>query len=286
MKIKSLIFSLFLMTLVISCSSDDDAILVDDDNDNDTDNPIDTSDYFPSNPANFWTYYNESVAENDEMSGTATETLSVESENGNEVTFSTAVEGDAAGIITGALANGTLDKSDDRLTYTGDLGLLNFEGIDLDIPFTDMVLLDLEATTGDVLFTVEDGFNQEIAFGEFGNYNIDVAYTLEVIQGEHLESYMDFDDVLTSTLSLTNLSVIIHGIPVIGSLELMQSTTNEPINSTNYFAKDIGLIKSETSIDIPFIVLEDIIPIPLPGLPALEPIEAAMTQEITDYSVN
>src|SRR5699024_6606050 len=102
------------------------------------------------------------------------------------VTFSTAVEGDAAGIITGALANGTLDKSDDRLTYTGDLGLLNFEGIDLDIPFTDMVLLDLEATIGDVLFTVEDGFSQEIAFGEFGNYNIDVAYTLEVIQGEHL----------------------------------------------------------------------------------------------------
>lgn len=286
MKIKSLLFSLFLMTLVISCSSDDDPILVDDDDGDNTDNPLDTSNYFPSDSANFWTYYNESVAENNEMSGTATETLSVESENGNEVTFSTAVEGDAAGIITGALANGTLDKSNGKLTYSGDMGLLNFEGIDLDIPFTDMILLDSEATTGDVLYTVEDGFSQEIAFGEFGNFDIDVTYTLAVTQGEHLESYMDFDEVLTSTLSLTNLSVIVHGIPVVGSLELMESTTNEPINSTNYFAKDIGLIKSETSIDIPFVVLEDIIPIPLPGLPALEPIEAAMTQEITDYSVN
>lgn len=281
MKIKNLLLSFILMTFIIACSSDDDAIAIDDD-----DNPVNTSDYFPTNQANYWTYLNESVAENDEMSETATETLSVESENGNQATFTTAVEGEVAGLITGALANGTLDKSDDKLTYSGDLGLLNFEGIDIDIPFSDMILLDLEASAGDLIFTVEDSFSQEIAFGEFGNYDIDVEYTLEVLQGEHLDSYMDFDEVHTSTLHLTDLSIIIHGIPVVGSLELMQTTTNEPIVSTNYFAKGIGLVKSETNINIPFVNLEDIIPIPLPGLPALEPMEAYMNQEITDYSVN
>src|SRR5699024_3010184 len=161
----------------------------------------------------------------------------------------------------------------------------NFEGINLDIPFSEMLILDEAAAEGDELFTAEGEFSEEIPFGDFGNFDIEVSYTLTVNQGEDLESYMDFENVKTSQITLSNLSVIVHDVPVIGDLELMENTAITVLETTNYFANDVGLIKSETAVDIPFIDLLDMMPVPIDGIPDLQEINFHVTQDLTDYSV-
>jgi|GEM_PF-1898929 len=286
MKIKNLFLVFLVLAFVASCSSDDDNISGGGEETPGGEDPVEVIDYLPSDVSNNWTYFNEIESGIEELEGTSTETLSVTDENDNIVTFNTEVDGETRGLFTGALANGEIEKVEGSLVYSGDMNLFDFEGIDLDIPFSEMLILDVEAAEGDELFSVEGEFSEELPFGEFGDFDIDVSYTLTVNQGENLESYMDFENVKTSQITLSNLSVVIHGIPVIGDLELMEDTEAVVLEATNYFANGVGLIKSETAVDIPFIDLLEMMPVPIDGIPDLQEINFHVTQDLTEYSVN
>lgn len=296
MKTKSILFVLLLMIFVVGCSSDDDFTIVDDtdqdqndgddNNGGDDGNNDDIIDFMPASMGNSWTYANEGISATEQLNGSATETMSVDLINGDVISFETQVEGNIPGLITGALANGTLEKSNGKYIYSGSLGFFEVEGMEFEIPLNDMTILDMDASEGDVLFNDENTFTQEIAFGELGNYNIQVSYNLEVTQQHHYDNYLEYENVQVTKITLSDLSIIIQGIPVIGSLELVDNTTNEALVSLNYFAEGVGLIQSTNDILVPLINLEDVIPIPLPGLPQLGTIEAHITQNLTDYSLN
>lgn len=296
MKTKSIFFVLLLMIFVVGCSSDDDFTVVDDidqdqndgdDNIGDDDgNTDDIIDFMPASMGNSWTYANEGISEIEQLNGSSTETMTVNSINGNVISFETEIQGDIPGLFTGALANGTLEKTDGKYIYSGSLGFFEIDGVDLNIPMENITILDIDASEGDVLFNDDNTFTQEIAFGELGNYDIEVSYTLQVIHSHHYDTYMDYDNVQVTKITLSDLSIIIQGIPVIGSLELMENTSNEALVSFNYFAEGVGLIESGNDIFLPLIDLENVVPIPLPGLPELGTIEAHLKQTLTDYSVN
>lgn len=294
MKIKSLFFVLLMLAFVVSCSSDDDSFtIIDDDqdqdqNDGDGDNgdtDPDAIDFLPASVGNYWTYLNEATSNREELNGTGDETLTVAQVNGDVISFENQV-GETPGFITGALANGIVEKSNNQYIYSGSLDFFDFEGMEFDIPFSEMVLLDADASEGDVLYSIEDSFSQEIPFGDLGNFTIQVSYTLTNTQGVDYDSFMEYNHVKSTKMTLTDLSIIIQGIPVIGSLELMENTTNEAFVSYNYYAEGVGLIKSENQLNLGLIDLEEIIPIPLEGLPELGLIEAELEQSLTDYSLN
>lgn len=287
MKIRNLFLMFLGLTFVASCSSDDDNISGgDDDNNTGGEDPVEVIDYFPAETGNSWTYFNEMESGMEELEGTSTEVLNIEGVEGHTVTFNTEVDGETPGLFTGALANGEIEKIERGLVYSGDMNLFDFEGIELDIPFSEMLILDEEAEEGEELFTVEGEFMEEIPFGEFGNFDIEVSYTLTVNQGENLDVLMDYENVKSSVITLSNLSVIIHDVPVIGDLELMDNTTATVLEATNYFANGVGLIKSETAVDIPFIDLLDMMPVPIDGIPDLQEINFNISQDLTDYIVN
>ena len=284
MKIRNLFLMFLALAFVASCSSDDDDNISDDNNQGD--DPSEIIDFFPADSENSWTYFNEMESDTEELQGSSTEILNVEEINGNTITFNTEVDGEIPGIFTGALANGEIEKVEGGLVYSGDMNFINFEGIELDFPFSDMLVFDEGAEEGAELFTVEGEFSEQIPFGDFGDFDIDVSYTLTVNQGENLDSYMDFEEVKTSEITITDLSVIVHDIPVIGDLELMEDTNNTVLTTTNYFANGVGLIKSETDVDIPFIDLLDMMPIPIDGIPDLQEINFSLSQDLTEFTVN
>lgn len=296
MKTKSLFLILVMALFVIGCSSDDDNLGTGDDH---TDNPDDqngdgdgdgddstTFNYFPTAEGNSWTYSNHFVSEEQMIDNTATEVLTVDTVNGNVTTFNTSVNGDAPGFFTGALANGSLTKDGAKLLFEGEFSVMDIEGFDISVPIEETIIYDLGASEGDVLYEGPGEFSDEIPFGGLGNYPLTLTYTVSVVQGESFDEMLGFEDVKSSKIIISNLSAVLSGVPVVGSIELMETTVNEVVLFTNYFAKNVGLIQSTANIDLPLVDLDDIMPLPLPGMPELGHMTSTSTQDLIEYEVN
>lgn len=290
MKKKSLFFVLLMIVFAVGCSSDDDNISQPgDDNGNDEgETPTESLGYFPDSEGNTWTYGNEMLLNlnDEETERSATEVLTLTENNNDEFSFESEVDEDAPGLFTTALSNGTLKKVDSQYLYTGNLGLLDFEELPaIDIPLENIPFFNENAAAGEELYTAQGEASQEVPMGELGTYPVLVSYTLSVTQAEDYDKMMDYNDIKSTTIKISNVSILLQDIPAIGELELVENTENEAVVATNYFAKDVGLIKSETSLDLPLVDLNEVIPLPLDGIPDLGTVTAFMSQTLLDYQL-
>jgi|SRR5690625_389984 len=284
MKLKNLFLILFTLLLVAACSSDDDNPIVLP-GDNDGENPDITTDYLPSEEGNSWTYENEVLFEMNDMqnSDSGMEILTLTENNNETLYFHSEVQEGARGLLTAALSNGNLKKQNGQFLYTGNLDLLDFEGFpEIEIPLENIPLFDIDAEVGEELHSSQGAFSQSIPVGELGTFPIEVSYTLSVTQADNYDSIFGFEDVKSAEIKISNVSILLQNIPVIGQLQLMQTTENEVMVSTYYLANNTGIIKSETNIDLPLIDLNEVMPIPLDGIPEFGNIHAFIEQTLID----
>ncbi|WP_121665312.1 hypothetical protein [Mesonia aquimarina] len=264
----------FIVTGFVACSSDDDG----------TSNPDpqpSTSNYFPLKTGNSWTYNNfrdlqdNSTIENEE-------TLSVENsseENDTKIFDLSTTQPDAGGYIgfaTEVFSKANISKNQENLIADGNIsfevqGLPSFE-----IPIENAVVYSKYENSGTELYTSTGSFTETLQ-----GINTDINYTITTQQEDSFDEFeagdTTYNDVISSSVSLV-AEVIIQN-PFGGPFTILES--QEVLKSTNYYAKDVGLIYSNTNFSYQL----DLSGIPLP-IEIPESNTIIETQTLLSYNVD
>lgn len=258
-----------ILIIVSSCSNDDDA------SNNNSNESI--SNNFPLSIGNYWNYSveNRNVVLNEIVN--RTDSLYVASGNANS--FNLSVNGIAFGTMNTILTQTSLSKTSNKLLANGVVSF-PFDGLnDLEIPVENAIFYDINAADNSTL-TESSGFISETV----ENIPITVNYSFKTLQGEFFDSILlnseIYDNVIFSKivlqLTITTRIEIIPG----SEIEVTILDTQNVLEIDNYYAENIGLVRSEADISYQ---LEDFsqVGITLP----FENIEATSIQELDTYEV-
>lgn len=287
-KRQSYILSLFVLGLLTACSGDDDATAsgntsctqitwyLDADGDglgnpnvsllqclqpaNYVDNSDDDDDsitnYIPLTLNNYWNFDTEVT---DPQTGIATagmDYLYVATTTTIDTKLYTDLDASATsnGIMTGILAQNFLRRQNDKLYLKGtlNLDLTPAGGSVINIEIDDAVLLDANASDGNILYSSSGSISEPIvANGQ--NVTLLIDYTIKSIQKENIASMVvngnTYTNVLKSNLVMSakiDAQTTILGIPI-----TLPVAPQQDINTIeNYYADGIGLIQSDVDFNI------------------------------------
>lgn len=274
MKLKHFLLSLFALALLVSCSSDDD--------DMGSPIPIETAiNYFPATVGNHWDYHNN-INIPDQYQHESDETLTVSDSTTTNDTSSYLFSSNASsidqGFMTTILTNGEINKVEGKVIFNGNL-VVHLPVLEeaISIPVHNLFILDQNVDSGQNLTTLTDSLTQTINFSG-QDLPITFNYTLQTIQGDSYDNHtvkdMVYDNVISSNLQL-DLSATVS-LSVFNIAILLNQTV---LNSTNYFAENIGMIESENDIHLEF---EDLSEYSVPQIPS---IIGTSRQVLLDYKV-
>jgi hypothetical protein len=238
----------------------------------DSENPQNSTNYFPLATSNSWDYQNTFTSQNqDDLVSEETLTVTDSSEVGGNTVYEFETSNPLnAAPTTLALSNGVVYKENSSLIYTGSFSLDIPEFPDINFEIEDGKIYDKNASVDEELFVFSNTI-QEIIEG----IPITIDYTISTLMGENFESLMvnndTYEDVISSKL-IVNMEISGNiGVPAI----VLQN--QKVVEVTNYFAKDIGLIKGETDTAFDFITL--------PSLP-FQDVSFFTLQELESFSLN
>ena len=280
--LKSLTLICLIFSLV-SCSSSDDP--------NDGDTAI-TGNYFPSSSGDFWNYNVVNTDVNNPAGNfNATDLLTVASANGNSFTLDVNNNTSPAnGTLNALLVNGTLNRTEDKLTFNGNLQLpAEFDTLfDQTVTLTNVVLYDLNASNNQELSSNSETLTQDLVLDtQTFPITIDYSFVTTKIGNSNSET-VDGTNYLSVTKTRLSLSLNVYTeIEVLGaSIPYSIIETQEVLSIDAYYAENVGLIKaySETGYQISDQILDllTLLGIDL-GFP--ESNTGTNTQELGDYSV-
>lgn len=278
----------FLSLFISSCSNSDDS------NDNNSSQPI-AGNYFPSTTGDLWTYDVEGTNSNDSnLDFTETDFISVATSAGNDFTvIANNNNSPATGTMNAILVNGTLTKDDSTLKFSGDLELPSefSDFSNTTISLQDVLIYDLNASNNSALSEVTGSFTQDLAL-EGNVLPLTVSYTLTTKKISNLNS-LTVDGEVFSNVFKGELNISMNVVTTIDLLGLGNPVDYDVLASQdvltieNYFAKDVGLIKSESYItyqlDQGLLAVLDNLQIDL-GIP--ENLTVENTQEIVNYLIS
>ncbi len=278
--INLLFIALFVMT---SCS---------DDNDSDTSNPGDpdttvTGNYFPSSLNDFWNYdvvntdnaTSESVESTDNIyvASVTNTTFNLEANN-NTV---------ANGTMNGLLTTTELSRTDTELTIDGTMELPAeiSDLIEFDIVLDNVKLYNLNASNGTQLSSSTNTAQQD-----FNGFPVTITYMITTTALGSSDSMSlngeTYNDVITTSMKVNlkvSTVVTVASIPV--TINILDP--QDVLIITNYFAKDIGLVRSEADSDFNVsataIAALEAAGVDLDGIPTSG--SSTNIQEMTDFSV-
>lgn len=185
-----------------------------------------------------------------------------------------------AGIMTGVLSSGELTATNGQLIGNGTIGF-DFQGVaDFSINIVDGILYDQNASNNSELYRTSGVFTETI-----DTYDLDVNYTVTTVQLANVASMTvpagTFTDVLHSQLIINvSIGTEVSIGPITQTINLLQP--QNVIVVDNYWAQDIGLIKSDNQLDY---TLEDFSAIGV-NLPVPQSASVLTTQDLTAYTVN
>ena len=228
--------SIFLsVILLISCSSDDNG------NDNNDNEPLNASLYFPLFANSYWTYINTTDQ------GNTSDSLFVKgTQNQNSNTYTDLdAKIPATAFMTTLLSQNLVRTNISEFILFGELGAPSVEGFpEISIPLDDVVLFDVEASANTTL-SLFSGELEEV----INEFPIVIDYTIRTEQKEKLENYtvneQSYNDVIKSMI-FVNLAItaeieilpgVILPVPILSSQDVMIAT--------NYYAANTGLISSD-----------------------------------------
>ncbi len=244
----SLYAFLVLSLILASCSSSDD-------NDSSNDEPL-TGNYFPSGLGDIWTYNVEGTNSNDSnLNFSETDFISVGTSEASGFTLiANNNSSPAAGTMNAVLVNGTLTRDDSTLKFSGDLDLpdefSDFSGTTISLQ--DVLLYDLNAPNNEVLSEVSGSFSQDLDL-QGSLLPLTITYTLTTKKVSNLNSLTVDGEVFTN-INKTNLYISMRVVTAIDLLGLGNPVdydllpTQDVLTIENYFAENVGLIKSESYI--------------------------------------
>ena len=230
-----------------SCSSNDDG-------DSNNNEPV-IGDYFPSTVGNLWTYNVESVNQEDsDLDYTTTDFMTVGAQTGNSFTL---VANNnltpAGGTMNAILADGTLAKGESTLSFSGNLELSEeFSNFSLSsISLQNVELYDLNASNNEVLSEFSNTLNEQFDL-DGSMIPITINYAL-ITKKISTSNSLTVDGESYSNVIKTKL---ILSLEVIAALDLLGTgnpsdynllPTQDVLIIENYFAENVGLIKSEAN---------------------------------------
>jgi len=277
---KQILLSFLLLFFIASCTDDDDGGSTDDDS-TAQDNPL-SGDFFPSNADNEWNY--DVTNTNNETDDSLNSTDRLYLDTPGDPFILKANTGVSNGTMTGILTNGTLSKTDITLNATGQLAI-SVDGLeDINIPYTDAILYNLNAADGSELSSFTGTITQTIQ-----SFPVTINYTLKTAQVKNWSGIdingQAYSDVTQSTFIL-NMKIDIT-LPIVGEKPVVDE--QDALIITNYFGKNIGLIQTEANTKITpnsetIMLLESIPDINTNQIPSS--ISITNIQNLTDYTVN
>jgi len=266
---KKLFLSSIITLTLFSCTSDDISGFI-------ADNP----NFLPQKQGNYWVYdvKNEQETSRDSLyiSGTQTSNSNIyyTYDTQNEVPF---------GFYSGVLTSGQTRVSGTKLFLTGNLNIGSMFGeefSDLNIEFTDFLFFDASASQGSNLDNDSGEF--EIPYQE--NVTLKIEYNLYSKSGENLNAYTLPNGTTYNNIKVTRVAVSakisietsVAGFPI--SYPLVSS--QDVLISTQYYAKNIGMIYANTDMQYQLNEIPGGFDIPMP-----ESFQANMKETIIHYGV-
>jgi hypothetical protein len=237
MKKVSVYLGLLFLLFCYSCASEDEDILLSDTN------------YFPLALDNSWTYENTSTGNSNTITGSENLSISgVNAQNPQRFSFTKTVT-NFSGVFTTILSSGEVFKQNGEQTiiFDGEYSVfLNDELPSFTIPLSDVTLYDAALIQGDVLYSSLGEVERNI-----NGFPVSLEYEINFAHDGFIDDMtvngQSYSDVFSSKISL-NLSASVF--IVFSDFTILQKQNASTI--TNYYAKDIGLIKSDVSTDITF----------------------------------
>lgn len=262
MKTLSTYFKVFCAALIITaCGEDDTAV-------------TNTSfSYLPLKVNNSWNY--------DITTGalTGSDVLTVDAVTGNKYNL-TSNPTPANGVMTNFFTSGDLEERDGKIILNGFFSLTELGFGNLNINIANGTINDQNAPNGTETFTVSGSTNETV-----DNIPVVINYTARNVQRADIATlnvdgvnYMMVEHsqfiINASILAPITIAGISQNIPVLRSQDV--------IVIDNYWAKDIGLIKSENLLEYnleDFSAFGIILPVP-------QSASFTSTQELTSFSLN
>ena len=255
------ILLLLVTTLFFSCESEDD-------------NTLQADNYFDLSVGNSWTYNNTITQEGNSTSGTETlEVNGIETINNQDYFSFIQSNVEQQGLVTSILTSGELYKTNDnaQLVFTGDY---NFEATpelpSLNFELNNATIYDQSAQAGATVYNQSNAITQEIQ-----GVPLNINYSINIINGGNIGELT----VNNETYQNVYQSEIIINADIQADLGLINVTVlqqQDVVTATNYFAPNIGLIRSDVVTELLF---EDLPQINLPD------ISSTSSQELIDFSL-
>lgn len=203
-----------------------------------------TKDYFPLKISNFWTY--KVIGTN--VDGTDSLYISNDTIINLKSYKKFRVKNWPLGFFSNSLNNNAVRKDGDRILLTGTAGMQFGATLPIDIVLDDFVVFKQNASENQLLDNLTGVLEQD-----FEGIPVTINYTLKSIAAETLPEFASADgnnytDVKSvKTLLVLKISAVYEIIPGF-SQNILILDTQEVMTSTQYFAKDIGVVYASTTI--------------------------------------
>ncbi|TGD58365.1 hypothetical protein [Flavobacterium humi] len=241
---------LLLGFLFLSCSSD-----------NTSEDIPSATNYYPSGTGNFWVYDVEGTPVGRDSLYISGDTLI------NSVAykrFKTKMQ--PVGFYSNSLNKNGVRKSEDKLLVSGTIGLNFTDQFPLTISISDFTAFKESASPNEVLGTVSGSFQQNVQ-----GYPLTIEYTFTSKAVGSLASFTSpNNDVYTDVKSVnTILNVKIstiyqpQGVPI--SIPVTILPAQDVIVSTQYYAKNIGVVHTNTDMHYQLASLPVQVQLPIPS---------------------
>ena len=257
-----------LFVVTSSCSSDDSDTAV-------KAVPIGTTatSYFPLKSNNFWTYKTENISVNPVVIGRDSMYVGNDSII-NSITYKRMkTKSLPTGFFCGALRNNGLRADGKQIKLSGDVSVNIGANLPVAFSVTDFVIFKENATALEKLATVSGTIINETALP---GYPLTVSYTLSAKEDGSLPT-LTSDGKEYTDIKKVKLILNVKVNAQVGqfSVNVLSSEDQDVLISEQYYAKNHGLIKSETNISYSLNpLLADLITIDFP---------LSSSQTINDY---
>ncbi|TRW25713.1 hypothetical protein FMM05_05685 [Flavobacterium zepuense] len=225
---KAFYLLLAVSTFMVSCSDDDSG-----------NNPAASADvYLPLNTGNYWVY---------DVPGsfqTGRDSLYVANDTViSGTTYTKFKTGSLAyGFFSAALsANGGVRNDGGKLMLTGTTAVNFIEEFPINIPVTNLVILDAGASVNSELGNVSGSFEQV-----YNELPLTFTYSLATTAKENLESYTIGGETYTDVKRVETKLNLSIGVSFEGSTITLLPAQDVAISS-QYYAKDIGMVHVNTT---------------------------------------
>lgn len=217
----------FMCIVLASCTSDDEA-------------PATSFSYLPLTVNNSWNY--------DVTTGNLTtmDMLTVASVNGSRYTLSSN-PAPASGVMTNFLTSGELNQDGGKLVLNGSFSLANLGFGNFSVDIVNGIINDQNAQNGRETFTTSGTFSETVQ-----GFTLAINYTAKNIQKADIAS-MTVNGTTYNNVEHSQLIINANVVSPITVVGITQNITllrpQDVIVIDNYWARDIGLIKSDNQLD-------------------------------------